>query len=797
MKISLRWLKDYVDITLGPKDLAHRLTASGNEVNSMERTGGSWEHVLVGQIVGLEKHPNADRLVLATVDLSSEKVTVVTGAPNLQVGQKVPFARVGASLIDGHTGKPMVLKPARIRGVASEGMVCSERELGISDNHDTIMVLDADAPVGVPLEEYLGDTVLDLKVTPNRPDCLSVIGVSWEVAALTDGRVKWPPGDYAEAGPPIESLASVEIADPDLCPRYCASLVQGVKVAPSPRWMQERLKAAGMRPINNVVDVTNYVMLEYGQPLHAFDFDRLRGRRIIVRRAQKEEQLTTLDGAERPLVSEMLVIADGEGAVALAGVMGGQESEVSPYTVNVLLESANFHPISIRRTSASLKLRSEASLRFERGLSQELPLPALRRATRLLMELGGGVAARGILDQYPGRRERGPVVFTPAALRRVLGQELSPEEVIRVLGRLGFECRRDGDRIHAFAPYWRMDVNLVDDVAEEGARILGYDIIPTTLPSGHLPRFQPNPMLDLKERVRDCLAAAGMQEAVSYPLTSQANLGKVAPPGPIALKVANPLSAEQECLRTSLRPGLLATFASNQRYQKAALRVFEVGKTYLYRPDDLPDEGDFVVGVMAGPRQPQSWLGDSAEIDFYDAKGTAEALFASLGLDAEFQPADDPDLVSGQTARVVSGGQVVGVVGRVRPEVAVSFGVESPAVYLFEIRLVPLASLKAGRLTYRALPRFPGVLRDLAIIAPASVTHDQVKGVLTSSSLLAEVALFDVYTGGQVPPGHKSLAFRVVYRAADRTLTEREASLEEQGLVNRLERELGARIRAS
>ncbi|MBI4297251.1 MAG: phenylalanine--tRNA ligase subunit beta [Chloroflexi bacterium] len=796
MKISLRWLKEYVDITLAPPELAQRLTASGNEVNSVETVGEAWEHVVVGRIAALERHPQADRLLLATVDLGGESLTVVTGAPNLQVGQKAPFARVGARLIDGHTGKPMTLKPARVRGVLSDGMVCSEKELGLSDDHETIMILDAEAPVGVPLADYLGDTILDLKVTPNRPDCLSHLGVAWEVAALTEGKVRWPPLDYAEAGPLMESWASVEITDPDLCPRYCASLVQGVKVGPSPRWMQESLKAAGMRPINNIVDVTNYVMLEYGQPLHAFDFDRLRGGKIIVRRARPGERLTALDGSERALLPEMLVIADAERAVALAGVMGGQDAEVRVDTVNILLESANFHPTSIRRTATSLRMPTEASLRFEKGMSPELPLPALRRATRLLVELGGGVAAQGILDSYPGRREREAIAFTPEDLRRVLGLELSPGEITGVLERLGFAWQRDGDSIQALPPYWRMDVTLVEDVAEEVSRILGYEAIPTTLPSGHLPRYEPSPLLELKERVQDLLAASGLQEVINYSLVSGHSLESVAA-GPTPLKVANPLTSEQEYLRTSLRPSLLSTLAANERHQRGGIRIFEVGRVYLRREEDLPQEREVAAGAIAGPRQEPSWLGGDEMVDFYDAKGAVESLLSGLGLEAEFEPVEDPDLVPGQAAQIMFQGRALGVLGRVLPAVAARFDIASPAVYLFELELATLAEAAQRPVPIQPLPRFPGVLRDIALVVAESVSHAQVKAIIASSPLVAEVSLFDVYVGAPVPPGHKSLAYRVVYRAAERTLTDSEAALEEQKILSRLERELGAQLRAS
>ena len=429
MKAPLSWLREYVDIALSPQELGEKLTMSGTEVGAIESVGG-WENIVVGEVVAIEPHPNADRLRLATLDLGTERLAAVCGAPNLALGQRVAFARIGARLIDAHSGEMVRLKRAKIRGVTSEGMICSERELGISDRHEGIMVLPGDAPLGLPLDEYLGDAVFDLDITPNRPDCLSIIGIAREIAALTGKAVHLRDVRYEEAAEPIERKASVEIVDPDLCPRYCASLIVGVKVRPSPRWLEQRLLACGMRPINNVVDVTNYVMLEYGQPLHAFDYHKLAQNSIIVRRAGAGEMLTTLDGVARNLNKDMLVIADGRGAVAIAGLMGGAESEVTGGTTAVLIESANFNAASIRQTSMALNLRSEASLRFEKGLSPELPLPALQRATQLMGELSGGKIAKGIIDVHPGKAEPKSILLTTGQVRRILGVDVALEQMV-------------------------------------------------------------------------------------------------------------------------------------------------------------------------------------------------------------------------------------------------------------------------------------------------------------------------------------------------------------------------------
>ncbi|MFQ5933514.1 MAG: phenylalanine--tRNA ligase subunit beta, partial [Dehalococcoidia bacterium] len=523
MKISLRWLREYVPVTLPPEELAQKLTLSGTEVGDIQVVGGSWDNIFVGQVTKVEKHPNADRLVLTTVELPNESHIAVCGAPNVAQGQKIAFAKVGARLIDGHTGKPSTLKAAKIRGVVSAGMVCSEKELGISDEHEGILVLPRDAPLGVPLPEYMGDHIFDLDITPNRPDCLSVLGVAWEVAALTGAQVTPPQVSYDESGPPIEELAEIEIADPDLCSRYTASLVTDLTVAPSPSWMQERLLAAGMRPINNLVDITNYVMLEYGQPLHAFDYDKLREKRVIVRRARAGEHLLSLDGEDRALDGEMLAITDPGGPVGLAGVMGGANTEVSESTTALLLESANFNDVNTRRTSTKLRLRSEASIRFDKGLNPGLPLPALLRATQLLIELGGGTAAKGVIDVYPGKVRQKSLRITPQRVRQVLGLEIQMDRIVSVLKSLGFQIGKRGEsEASVRVPYWRSDISIEDDLVEEVARIVGYDRIPTTPLSGQIPRHEPDRARQLADTIRDTLAAYGLQEVINYSLTGLA-----------------------------------------------------------------------------------------------------------------------------------------------------------------------------------------------------------------------------------------------------------------------------------
>ena len=792
MKVPFSWLREYVSVSLSAREIAERLTMAGIEANVTEATGQSWNKITVGQIVALEPHPNADRLQLATVNFGQGQSKVVCGATNVQVGDKVAFAQVGAELIDGHSGRPAKLKPAKIRGVTSEGMACSEKELGISDIHEGVLVLPPDAPLGVPLAEYLGDAVFDLEVTPNRPDCLSVLGVAREVAALTKQEMRLPSSSYDEAGPEIQKHVSVEIADPDLCRRYCASLIEGIKVGPSPAWMQQRLTACGMRPINNIVDTTNYVMLEYGQPLHAFDFRRVGGARIVVRRARAGEKLTSLDGVDRGLLPDMLVIADQSIPVAIAGVMGGADSEVTDVTTSVLLESANFNQVSIRRTSSGLKLRSEASMRFERGISPELAVPALWRATQLVLQVAGGTVARGMADAYPGKKEAKVIRLRTASVRQLLGLEVSQEQIINVLTSLEFQCVQAGSENTAVTvPYWRTDVNEPADLAEEVARIWGYAAIPTTMLSSQLPQQQVDTALAFREQLRDLIVAAGFQEVITYSLTSHDKLARAAS-AENAIRVSNPLSTELEYLRTSLRPGLLSTLAANQKYEDGGIRLFEIGRVFLGRGNDLPDEREVVGGVVSGPRGALSWLGEKGQSDFFDAKGAVESVLSRLGIEADYEASGQEKLHPGRVAKVIVGQTVVGIIGELHPKVAESFDLLPQPVALFEIDIERLLSTLKEKRGYRPLSRFPRSVRDIAVLVDVQVPAKKMLEIVRSVPLVSQVSLFDLYSGKQVPAGKRSVAFRIAYQSDARTLTEEELEAAENDILSRLAKDVGA-----
>jgi phenylalanyl-tRNA synthetase beta chain len=822
VRVSLKWLADYVDITLPPEELAHRLTMAGLEVETIERVGGDWDEQLitVGRVVAVDAHPNADRLRLATVDFGGDgPMTVVCGAPNVAAGQKVAFARAGARLIDGRTGKATVLKPASIRGVESSGMVCSEKELGLSGEHEGILVLPDDAPIGAPLVRYLGDVILDLDLTPNRPDWLSMVGVAREVAALTGGTAREPEHTYEEADEPASAKASVEIADPDLCFRYVAAVIEGVRVGPSPRWLQERLIAGGMRPINNVVDITNYVMLELGQPLHAFDFAKLRDGKIIVRRPREGETLVTLDGVERPLATDMLAIADAEVPVALAGVMGGFDSEVREDTSTILLESATFHPTNIRRTATRLKSRTEASTRFEKGLSPELAMVAARRATKLLVELAGGRALHGLLDAYPRPVPGVRIDLSRRRLQQVLGIDLPTSTVRGALTSLGFACRwLPPERYQVRVPYWRTDVHIPDDVAEEVARIVGYDQIPTKGLGGDVPAALPQPRRELRERLRDALVAAGMQEVITYSLTTLEALGQVVPPEELAtyppLRVANPVSAEHEYLRPVLRASLLKALAANVRQREGELALFEAARVYVpgpegsrpetssrgpargTEPEGLPQEREHVVGVVTGQREDRWGRASDEPVDFYDAKGYVEAALRSLGVELTFQEATDYGLVPGGTADLLADGRKVGTLGQVHPSVAAAFDIAQD-VYLFELVVDELLPSVGDVRRYQPLSRFPPVVEDVALLVDRQLPAEGVRAVIEEHDLVYRAELFDVYEGGRMPSGKKSLAFSLTYQSPDHTLTDEEVAQARRAIVERLRQELGAELRGS
>ena len=807
MKVPVSWLIEYVDFDMSLDDLAHRLTMAGNEVDAIERTG--WiDNVVVGHVLSVTQHPDADRLRLVTVDHGSGHAEVVCGAPNVAEGQKIAYASIGAVLQDAYSGEPgktKKLKRSKIRGVVSEGMVCSVRELGIGEDHDGILVLDDDAKIGAPIGEVLGETVLDIELTPNRPDCLGVVGVARDVAAITGNPLKQPNIEFEATGPDVNALASVEIAGPDLCPRYTATVIQGVKIGPSPQWLQDRLLAIGERPISNLVDITNFVMFELGQPLHAFDYDKVTDHKIIVRRATEGEKLVTLDGKERKLDGEMLLIADPERGIGLAGVMGGANSEISNLTTNVILESATFNGVNNRRTAHALELPSQATLRFEKGLRTGLSEVALRRATKLILEIAGGEVASGIVDAYPGEgNEQQSVRLDHSTVGRVLGVEFENSQIEATLGNLGFELSADADGWEVQIPYWRPDISIPEDLVEEIARIIGYDNIPTTTLAGRPPQWQPQPEMDLRKRVVDVLAQSGMREIISYSATTTDGEARVSLPAETAsgVKLRNPITAEHAVMRRTLRETVLATVARNSRTWRGPIALFEAGRVFLDYGEGLPEERQMATGAFAGPRNELHWDASTAASDFYDAKGAVEAVLDDLGIAATFDPGEDATFAAGRTAVIkipAANNAVIGIVGEVASDVFEQFDAEVESASMFELDLAALLKIiqsSGGPEKFDEFVRLPASHRDLSLVVDSGVTAGKIIEISNRNRIVTSATVFDVFEGKGVPSGKKAIAVRLVYQSPNKTLTADQIGKIEQQILNQLSKELGAELRA-
>ena len=806
MKVPVSWLSEYVDIDISLDDLADRLTMAGNEVVSIERTG--WiDDVVVGYVRAVRPHPDADRLTLVTVDHGNGEAEVVCGAPNVAQGQKVAYASIGAVLFDAYSdepGKTRKLKRSKIRGVVSEGMVCSVRELGIGDEHDGILVLDEGAIVGTPIGEVIGESVLDIELTPNRPDCLGIVGVARDVAAITGNQLREPDVSYESTGPDVHELASVEIADPDLCPRYTASVIEGLKIGPSPKWLQERLASVGERPINSIVDITNFVMFELGQPLHAFDYDRVVDHRVVVRRAADGEKLVTLDEKERKLDRDMLLIADPERGIGLAGVMGGANTEISDTTTRVFLESATFNGVNNRRTARALELSSQATLRFEKGLRSGLSEVGLRRATKLILEIVGGKAASGIIDVHPGDgKEPQSVRLDRAHIEKVLGIAFETSQVESTLGNLGFKTTSDAEGWEVQIPYWRPDISIPEDLIEELARIIGYDNIPTTTLSGRTPKWQPQPALELRRRVTDALVQAGMRETISYSATTATGEARINLPvdTPQAIKLRNPVSADFAVMRRTLRETILETVARNSRTWRGPIAVFEAGSVFLDYGEGLPEERQMVAGAFAGPRNDLHWDASNDSSDFYDAKGALEAVLGDLGIQAVFEPGEDACFTPGRTAvvKVPAADHVaIGVVGDVARDVFAQFDAEVESVAMFELDLAAVLKVvqdsgKSGK--FEEFVRLPASHRDLSLIVDTGTTAGQIVEIASRNRIVTSATVFDVFQGEGVPEGKKAVAVRLVYQSPNKTLTADQVARIEQQTLKQLLNELGAELR--
>ena len=804
MNVTLNWLKEYTSIDLAPEALAHRLTMAGLEVDALEKLGEGLDSVIVARLVEVKPHPDADRLTLCTVETGTVTLQVVCGATNHRAGDLVAFAQVGSELPGG-----LKIKKSKIRGQDSNGMLCSLCELGLAEVAEGIMILPHGLELGQPVFAALGlkDVRFELGLTPNRPDCLSVVGVAREVAGMTGATLRLPAPQLRETGEAAVGKTSVTILDPDLCPRYAARLIEGVAIGPSPDWLVRRLEAVGMRSINNVVDVTNFVMMELGHPLHAFDFHYLRDRRIVVRRAHDGDCFTTLDGQVRTLMADDLVICDGEGAVALAGIMGGENSEVRPETVDILLESAYFHPAAIRRTSKRLGLHTESSHRFERGADIDMVPLALDRAAALIVELAGGAVAAGMVDAYPRPLSRRQLSISAERTSQLLGVVVTAEEIQRVLGGIGLLTEpatgRGDAALCVTVPHFRPDLEREIDLIEEVARLIGYERIPTTMPTSTL-NSQPLPRhLQLERLVRDRMAGLGFAEIINYSFVASTAIERLglaaADPRRQFVQILNPLTEEQAVMRTTLVPGLLETAARNIAYRTTDLALFELRP--VFQPlagEELPREQLRLNALLTGRREPEGWAQQAEKCDFFDIKGALEELLESLSIREVRWPAEHGESYfhPGKSCAVEVGNQRLGTLGEIHPQVLRDFDIPQP-VFLLDLDAEALFAAAGRHPGFRPLSRYPDIERDSALLIDEEISAQQVLDTLRQLRLkdLESIVLFDVYRGASLPPGKKSLAIRARYRALDRTLTDELVQNLHGKLVQALQKSLGAELR--
>jgi phenylalanyl-tRNA synthetase beta chain len=816
MKVTYNWLKQYVDFNWPPEVLTERLTMLGLEVEGVEKLGGEFEGIVVAQVLTREKHPNADKLTVCRVHDGRGERQIVCGATNFQPGDKVPLILPGASLPAQPGEAPFTIKVGKIRGVESHGMMCSPKELGLPEDASGLMILPADARVGQPFAEFLGrsggDVVFDLEVTPNRPDLNSVIGIAREIAAVTGNPLRLPEVRLTEADVPAQDLVAVRLDDPDLCPRYTARVVRGVKVGPSPAWLRAALEKVGLRAIINVVDVTNYVMLECGQPLHAFDYHLLAKSAdgkptIIVRRAQDGELFVTLDGQKHTLTREHLLIADAEKGIALAGVMGGLNSEINERTVDVLIESACFQPANIRRTSKALGLRTDASYRFERGADIGLTDWASRRCAQLILESAGGQLAVGVADAYPAPVEPRQITLRHAKVNELLGITLQPEEIDFYLGQLGLkstsrkprpvDAPAEPEPVTWLIPTWRVDLKREADLIEEVCRLHGVDKIPATPPRGAIGANEYDAVHDQLAEVRRLLTGLGLNEAQGQTLIGANAAERVATAGVVLL--ANPLSSDMNALRPSLLPGLLDSLQHNVGRRECDLALFEVGRVFA-QAEGSPRESRRLALALTGRRQPVFWSGADREANFdlADLKGVLEEFFDHFGLrGVTHVPREAGSPLFAESAAITLGGRVpLGELGQLGPALARQHDLRAP-VWLAELDLDQLLARRQAAKTFKPLPQFPAVRRDAALLVTEGVTHDAVLAAVRQARVpgLEQVELFDVFRGQNVPAGHKSVAYAFTYRAADRTLTDEEVNTAHAGLLEHLKRSLGAAVR--
>ena len=810
MQVSIKWLKDYIDFTETPEQLADKLTMAGIPVENVVDPGEGLEKVVTGRIEKLEPHQNSDHLQICTMNVGlAENIIIVTGAQNVAEGQVVPVAMVGAHLPNG-----MKISKGKLRGVASNGMLCSAQELKLDleklpeEQKTGIFILPSDTPVGIPAKDVLGlnDVVLEFELTANRADCFSVFGLVREIAAITGNKPHFPEIKVNEDdNTKLNDIFSVEIADPDLCSRFSTRMLKNVKIGPSPEWMQQRLEGAGIRSINNVVDVTNFVMIELGHPMHAYDYDKITGKKLIARRAIEGEELHTLDDTSRKAKGEMLVIADSEKAAGLAGIMGGFETEITDTTTTVVLESADFYGPCIRRTARACGLSSEASSRFERGVDSETTIKALDRAAQLLQEMGACTVCEGIVDVYPNPKQANYVTFTPEQINNHLGTNIAKDVMLNIITSVGFDVTKDeNDEITVKVPSWRNDVTCMADISEEIARLHGFDKIKSTLPNGVSMQGTQSAKQTFIDKVKASLSSQGLYETISFALTNEETFNKLNIPqdSPLrkAVPIMNPLSDEYPLVRTTLLSSIFDNLARNLARKNDDVALFEVGSVFFPKAlpvTELPDEVVKIAGAITGRRNAQGWNQTNDMVDFYDAKGIIEELFANLRVTRyTVEAGTHYAMHPGKTALFKKGRDVIATVGEVHPAVLSAYGITKP-VYIFELDATTVMKYMAKDLKYKALPKYPATSRDLAMLVDVDVNAADIEKAMTKAAgqNLTQITLFDVYTGKQVKEDKKSLAFSLTFQSNDKTLTDAEIDPAIEKIVAILQKDFNANLR--
>ncbi|KPU42119.1 phenylalanine--tRNA ligase beta subunit [Oxobacter pfennigii] len=792
MLVPLKWLNSYVKINdINPEVFADEMTMSGSKVEEVIETGKEITNVVTAKVLKVDRHPDADKLVVCQLNAGGESIQIVTGADNMKEGDIVPVALHGSTLPGG-----VKIKKGKLRGVESNGMMCSATELGleIKDAVHGIHILPENTPLGVDIKEILGlnSVIIDFEITSNRPDCLSIIGMAREASATFNRELKIPEIKVTENSGDINKYIEIEVADKDLCPRYVARLVKNVKIKESPEWLKERLIEAGVRPISNIVDITNYVMLEYGQPLHAFDYDTIEGKKIIVRRAKKGEKITTLDGKEKTLDDSMLLITDAKKALGVAGVMGGENSEVKDSTTSILFEAANFNGTSIRLTAKTLGFRTEASSRFEKGIDPNVAISAVNRAVELVAELDAGEVVGGAIDKYDNKLEPWTIDISIERINKFLGTDISGDDMIKILHSLDIEVI-PGDVLKAKIPTFRSDLELEVDIAEEIARIYGYDNIKTTLIRGETTQGGKNEEQKIEDRTKTVLAAAGLYEAITYSFVSETNFDKVNIPEDSSLRnvvrILNPLGEEMSIMRTTVIPSMMEVISRNYSRKIENGQFFEIGRVYLPLEDKtakLPNEKKMLCMGMYG------------SVDFYDIKGVIELLFKELGISKyDFvRESENPTFHSGKTAKILIKNKEVGVVGEIHPDIQERYDIPV-SVYICELDYdMILANCELER-KFKSLPKYPAVERDMALLIPDEVMVGQIEEIVKAKGgeLVESIKLFDVYKGKQIPENKKSVAYSITYRSENKTLTDDEVNKVHDQIIKTIEQKLGGQLR--